>query len=280
MRRIFPALFLLACSKDSSTPDPAPATGTSGVDGGGTRILVFNKWTSFYHDSIPAGTQALHEIAREANWVLDDTADATVFSDAGLAPYKVVVFLSTSVENDDEAPFGGPGQHVDATIMTPDQKSAFERYIAKGGAYVGIHSASDGDYKWPFYVALVGAMWKNHPLPPGTYPGRIIVADQKHPSTDKLGAEWQRTEEWYNFKDDPSGRVHVLLTIDESSYPETPKMGFNHPIAWCQVYGGGKSFYTALGHAKEAFGEPLLRQHLRGGIEWAAGLRDGDCSHP
>jgi len=47
-------------------------------------------------------------------------------------------------------------------------------------------------------------------------------------------------------------------------------MGGDHPIAWYQEFGGGRSFYTALGHAEIYYNDPWFLQHLYGGIYWAA----------
>src|SRR5690606_40283379 len=45
------------------------------------------------------------------------------------------------------------------------------------------------------------------------------------------------------------------------------------------LYDGGRSWFTGMGHASSAFtDEPLFVQHLLGGIQWAAGVVDGDCA--
>lgn len=51
----------------------------------------------------------------------------------------------------------------------------------------------------------------------------------------------------------------------------------DHPISWCQAYQGGRSFYTGLGHTKESYAEPAFRQHLLGGLRYAAGQVKADC---
>jgi type 1 glutamine amidotransferase len=268
------ALLASACSHDTVATPPVMRA---------YRVLVFTKCVVYCHASIPAGAQAIRDLGDEGDFDVDVTDDATVFDDAKLDPYAAVVFLSTTVENDVEAPFTpGPNKNRDAFIMTADQQSAFERYVRRGRGYVGIHAASDGDYKWDFYVALVGGMFKNHATQdPTTNMALLRIEDANHPATAGLGATWMRTDEWYNFKDDPRPRVHVLLTLDESAgYQGQPRMGGDHPIAWCQEYAGGRSFYTALGHQPEAFAEPLFRKHLAGGIAWAAGRVAGDCSRP
>ena len=72
-----------------------------------------------------------------------------------------------------------------------------------------------------------------------------------------------RTAEWYNFQSNPRGTVHVLATLDETS-DVGGTMGFDHPIAWCHAYDGGRAWHTAGGHTPESFSEPLFLAHLLG----------------
>ncbi len=55
-------------------------------------------------------------------------------------------------------------------------------------------------------------------------------------------------------------------------------MGDDHPIAWCQFYGGGRAWYMAGGHTTQSYSEPLFRLHLLGAIQFAAGLKEAECS--
>lgn len=68
----------------------------------------------------------------------------------------------------------------------------------------------------------------------------------------------------------------MLLTLDENTY-DGGEMGGDHPIAWCQRYDGGRSWYTGGGHTRESYEEPLFRQHVLEGIRWAMGVERGDC---
>ncbi len=223
------------------------------------RVLVFSKTTGFRHDSIPDGIAAIRALGEQRGFAVDESEDATVFSDSGLAPYSALVFLNTT-----------------GNILNDNQKAAFQRYIQGGGGFVGIHSASDTEHNWPWYGALVGAFFQSHP---SIQQARIRVADRVHASTRFLPSPWTRTDEWYNFDANPRSRVHVLATVDESTYAGG-EMGSDHPIAWCQFYEGGRSWYTAGGHTRESFSEPLFLQHLLGGIQFAAGFPDGDCRSP
>ena len=51
-------------------------------------------------------------------------------------------------------------------------------------------------------------------------------------------------------------------------------MGAGHPISWYHVYDGGRAFYTAMGHTRESYAEPLFRAHIAGAVRWAAGRTD------
>jgi type 1 glutamine amidotransferase len=65
--------------------------------------------------------------------------------------------------------------------------------------------------------------------------------------------------------------VTVLATVDESTYTGGT-MGADHPIAWTHpTPGGGRAFYTAMGHTITSYAEPLFRAHLAGAIRWVAG---------
>ena len=206
------------------------------------RALVFTKTAGFRHDSIEAGTAAVKTLGTQKNWQVDSTDDASLFTDAVLAHYDVVIFMSTT------------GDTLNAA-----QQTAFEKFIRSGKGYVGIHAAADGEYDWRWYGNLVGAYFRNHP--DGTPTATVVVEDTTDPSTAGLPARWSRTDEWYNYKapsnangDDYSPRstagVHVLLKMDESTYAEddgSDGVDDDHPISWCQSYDGGRSWYTGLG---------------------------------
>lgn len=223
------------------------------------KVLVFTKTAAFRHDSIPEAIDAIRKIGTENNFAANFTEDARAFTDANLTKYDAVVFLMTTGDVLDQA-----------------QQAAFERYIETGHGYVGVHSASDTEFEWPFYGELVGAYFKNHPTDPQFQKADIRVEDPTHPSTSFLPNPWVRTDEWYNFRTNPRNKVHVLLTLDESTYTGG-EMGADHPIAWCHNFSGGRSWYTGGGHTKESYSEPLFMQHILGGIQWAAGIKEGDC---
>ncbi|WP_434741725.1 ThuA domain-containing protein [Micromonospora sp. SH-82] len=222
-------------------------------------VLVFSKTAGFRHGSIPAGIAAIQRLGAEHGFTVDTTEDGGAFTDANLARYQAVVWLSTTGD-----------------VLDAGQQAAFERYIQAGGGYAGVHAASDTEYSWEWYGKLVGAYFASHPA---NQTATIKVEDHAHESTAHLPERWTRYDEWYNFRSNPRSQVHVLSSLDESTYsPGSGAMGHDHPIAWCQEYDGGRAWYTGGGHTDESFAEPEFLQHLLGGIQTAAGVVDSDCA--
>ncbi|MFJ9656997.1 ThuA domain-containing protein [Streptomyces griseoflavus] len=213
-------------------------------------LLVYTRTTDYRHESIPAGVAALRDLGV---FDVEATEDPAVF-ERPLGRYAAVVFLSTSGE-----------------VLTPAGRERLAAYVEGGGGFAGVHAAACTEYDWPYYGELLGARFDRHPA---LQPGRVVVEDHGHPATRHLPAVWEFTDEWYDFRTSPRPAARVLLRADESSY-EGGGMGPDHPLAWCRDQGAGRVFYTALGHAADAYGDPAFLAHLRGGIGWTAGAGEG-----
>jgi type 1 glutamine amidotransferase len=209
------------------------------------RLLVYTRTTGYRHDSIPAAVAAVRALGGHD---VDHTEDPAAL-ERPLDAYAAVVFLSTSGE-----------------VLTPAGRERLAAYVESGGGFVGVHAAACTEYDWPYYGDLLGARFDRHPE---YQPGKALVEDRDHPATRHLPAVWEFTDEWYDFRTNPRGTVHVLATADESSY-SGGGMGDDHPLVWCRAQGAGRVFYTALGHDAGAYDDPDFRAHLRGGIDWAA----------
>jgi type 1 glutamine amidotransferase len=241
-------LAILACL---AQPSPAAAADTP------YDVLVFSKTVGWWHYSIPAGIQAIRDLGAANNFTVTTTSDADHFTTSDLSRYEAVIFLNTTGD-----------------VLNDAQQSAFESYIGSGGGFVGVHAAADTEYDWPFYGDLVGAYFASHPLFPQQ--ADVKVEHRAHAATDHLPQTWTRTDEWYDFRTNPRANARVLATLDESSY-SGGSMGADHPFAWCKTYSGGRSFYTGGGHTWASYAEPAFREHLLGGIRYAAGQTKADC---
>jgi cytochrome c len=216
------------------------------------RVLVFSKTKGWKHTSIPYGISLIEKLGKENGFLVDTTKNAAYFTEDSLKNYRAVIFNCTT-----------------GNVLNARQQAAFERYIQAGGGYLGIHSAADTEYEWPWYNKLMGAHFANHPLNPGERKAVIEVRDKNHPATSGLPDTWERTDEWYSYRSFyPS--LKVLAYLDENSY-DNGTNGADHPIAWYHEFDGGRAFYTGLGHTPESYSEPLFINHLWGGLQYAMG---------
>lgn len=223
---------------------------------GKPRVLVFSKTAGFHHESIAAGMIAIGKLGSQNNFDVDTTTDAAWFTDDSLRKYAAIVFLSTT-----------------GHVLDYRQRVALERYIQAGGGFVGIHAAADAEYDWGWYGRLVGGYFLDHPgihdSFPNVQPGVLNVVDSDNDATRFLPRPWKRTDEFYSYKK-LNKDVHVLLTIDESSYKGGHRMG-EHPMAWYHAYDGGRAWYTELGHTSESYSENNYLKHILAGIQYAIG---------
>lgn len=216
-------------------------------------VLVFTKTEGWRHDSIEAGVEAIYQLGNENDFDVTWTEDSEYFTTENLSKYDAIIFLNTTL-----------------TLFDSEQRGAMRNYIQNGGGFVGVHSAADTEYDWPWYGELVGAYFTSHPNNPNVREAVVEVIDANHPSTEHLPQEWLRSDEWYNFGY-INDQVNVLLRLDTDSYEGSDHPG-NHPIAWYHEFDGGRAFYTGSGHTIESFSEPHFLDHLLGGIHYAMGL--------
>lgn len=231
----------------------------------GVRVLMFTKTAGFRHGSIPTSKEIMTALSETHGFALDISEDASVFMEASLGSYDVVMFASTTGD-----------------VLNAAQQGALEDFIAAGGGFVGVHAASDTHYEWPWYGELVGAYFDGHPL--GTSVATVRNEDPRHPSTRHLGETFRLRDEWYFFDRNPRGNVHVLLALDERSNAALATYALirggtgDHPITWCHAYAGGRSWYTALGHRSAVWRDVRFQKMLLMGTLWAAGRTGGNCS--
>lgn len=245
------------------------------------QVLVVGKTLGFRHSHIVPTTNALIALGEEEGFDVDvwDPAqpalslESTPFTSAeNLSKYSAIIFNSP-VDGTNNMDPARPRLLDDAEV------AAFQGYIRGGGGYVGLHAATDTLHTVPWYSQLTGggARFRNHPQ---QQQATMRVENPAHPSTAGLPLEWSRFDEWYNYTVNPRGDVHVLMTLDESTYnPGNGRMGEDHPIAWCKNFEGGRSWYSGAGHTDASWQDPLWLGHVMSGIEWAAGLVSGggDC---
>lgn len=243
-------LALAACGSDPARLENAPDTPDdvavdAKLEG---KVLLFTRTAGFRHEDqilralevLPPRLEALG--LTWANSEMPITA-------ADLTGIRAVFFLYTT------------GNDVVA------DRAAFESFIRGGGAFIGLHSATDTEYTWPFYQDLVVAPFNGHPA---MQAGAIDIFAPQHPAVAHLPARWTAADEWYNFKSDAGAvdGVQVLANLDESTYAGG-SMGVMHPIMWSHEKSGGRVIYSALGHPPGRWDEQAFVDHVVGAVAWA-----------
>jgi type 1 glutamine amidotransferase len=219
------------------------------LDAQESKVLIFSKTKGFRHESIEHGRAVIAEMCLNNDIAVDSTENSALFTTKNLKQYDALIFLNTTGD-----------------LFNDKEQKALVKYIRDGGGFVGIHAATDAEYDWEWYGRMAGGYFKSHPK---QQKAKVNVVNKDHASTNMLPDELVRKDEWYDFKN-VNPDIIVLAKLDETSY-RGGKMNNNHPIVWYHEFEGGRVFYTGFGHSDESFDEPLMKEHILGGIKYAIG---------
>ncbi|MBQ4820282.1 ThuA domain-containing protein [Aquimarina sp. MMG016] len=226
------------------------------------KVLVFTKTNGFQHPSIGAGVTMIIDLGNANGlWTTDQTDNANDFNASNLAQYSAVIWCNTSGNN----------------LLNTSQQQAFEDFIAAGGGFLGIHAATDTyrDRSWTFYNELVGAIVQTSPNHTSNNFNADMTVVNSHPSVDFLGNvgdTWNKSEEYYYWKN--NGGQLFAGNIDLLEVESTGNNDYDEarPISWYKEYGGGRSFYTALGHNSSDYtSNTNFIKHIEEGIKYVIG---------
>ena len=228
-------------------------------------VLYVTQSAGFAHPVLPHSEAVFERIARESGRLdLTVSRDASALTATTLADYDAVVFFTTG-----ELP------------MDDAQKAALLAWVRGGGAFVGVHSATDTFYEWPGYGRLIGGYFDGHPWHQEV---AVRVEDRQHPATRHLGASFRIHDEIYQHRDWSRDDVRVLLSLDVGSVDMNARnirrTDGDFALAWTRQEGAGRVFYTALGHRPEVWDDPRFQTHLLQGIAWAVGDPAGGADQP
>ena len=230
-------------------------------------IFLFILSVFFYSSSLPAQTSFkviafytakedlahisfVHEanrwfpaMAAKYHFAYDSTNNWNNLNDSFLSRYDVVVFLDT---------------RPDSLL----QRTAFEKYMKNGGAWMGFHfsafaltpSAYPQNWNWYHNEFLGSGEYKSNTWRPTS--AVLRIEDKQHPATKNLpDTILSAPNEWYcwmnDLKDNPN--IKILASIDTSSFPlgtgpkpdEIWHSGY-YPVVWTNVK--YRMLYLNMGH--------------------------------
>lgn len=231
----------------------------------GSQVLVYTKnGKGYVHDNIASAVACIQQLGKTNNFKVDVTDDPSVFSEANLKKYQLLIFTSTN--ND--------------VFDNDDQRVQFRRYIEAGGGFVGVHSVTGTERNWTWFKMMLGETFSWHA---SFQKFSIKNLAPTHPSMKGVPSLWTKEDECYFGKELYPG-IQVLMAHDLSSLDTTQKalifknagsFANYYPAVWCQNFEGGNIWVTALGHAKENYQEPTYINHLLQGIKYIANQFNG-----
>lgn len=277
------------------------ATAVTTLQAAPKKILVVTTTTGFRHSSIPTSEKILADLAKASGAFTVDFVHQPEGKPAALkkdaSEEEKAAFNTAQAQWDEKlkqalqklSPDSLKNFDAVAFVSTtgdlpiPD-KEGFLNWIKSGGAFIGIHAASDTFHGWPEFIEMLGGEFAHHGAQVGV---ECLNEDPQHPATAHLGKTWTiKQEEIYQFKNYDPAKVHDLLILDK--HPENGSSG-HFAVSWCKEYGQGRVFYTSLGHREDLWDtDPSIKDrknpveiskayqaHVLGGINWALGLQTG-----
>jgi len=203
----------------------------------------------------------LDKLAADSNFSIDYIQNTDSIDDKFLSKYQLFIQL-------DYPPYAWKDKAV----------TAFQKYITEGkGGWIGFHHATligefDGFPIWEWFHQFMGDIrFKNYIA---TFAKATVdVEDKNHPVMKGVSPKFVvEKEEWYTYDKYPRPNVHVIATVDESTYEPNSdiKMGGDHPVIWTNPNYKAKNVYIFMGHSPILFESKDYKRLFTNAIFWAA----------
>lgn len=218
----------------------APRTGTF-------KMLIYSKTAAFRHDSIANGIAMLQSIATEQGFTTKATETNEDITPEGLKQYEIIFFMNST------------GDIFNAT----EQKTFEDWMTTQNGAMAGTHAATDTENGWAFYSEVTGQYYDGHGNANTSDTIKFEDSQANFPAVKGIPNPWQRNEEWYKFN------KYQQWSVKPGFIVLGRKSADSQPITWAREWGNFRSFYSAIGHDKSVFTDPVVKKHITGGLMWA-----------
>jgi uncharacterized protein len=214
------------------------------------------------HDEfVKAAKVQLAQLAAENNFAVDYIANTDQINDAFLKKYRLFIQLNYP-----------PYRWTDTA------KASFQRYIEQGwGGWVGFHHAMllgdfDGYPMWPWWSHFMGDIRYTSYIAQFAA-ATVKIDDTSHPVMKGIPSSFViDKEEWYTWSQSNRAKVHVLATVDESTYkPHSMITMGDHPVIWSNEHMKARNVYIFMGHHPGLFENKYYTQIFRNAVLWSAG---------
>ncbi len=224
------------------------------------KVLVVTERGGQHEPFVVAALEWLNSFAAEQNFELTEINHMTEVDEDFLSKYKVFIQL-------DFPPY----------TWSDKSMAAFKKYIDNGKiGWVGFHHATllgefDGYKMWDWFSDFMGGIrFKGYIAELSS--GTVTVEDQTHPVMKGVSGSFViPDDEWYTFDKNPRPNVHVLASVDESTYEPASeiKMG-DHPVIWVNKNKKARNVYFLMGHHPKLLQLNAFTTVFGNAILWAA----------
>lgn len=223
------------------------------------RVVVLAELGEQHRPYVDAAKIWLHQEAMKQNFAIDYLENPDSVTDIFLSKYQLFIQLNFP-------PYAWPDV----------AKAAFERYITEGkGGWIGFHHATllgdfNGYTMWPWFSEFMGGIRFTNYIA-NFAAADVVSEDKRHPCMKNIPSKFLvERDEWYTYDVSPRANVHVLASVEESSYsPDSNiKMG-DHPVVWTNEHYKARNIYIFMGHDPGLFKNASYTQLIRNAITWA-----------
>ncbi|MDH4089374.1 MAG: ThuA domain-containing protein [Cyclobacteriaceae bacterium] len=238
----------------------SPTLVAVGQQNTGFKVIVLAELGDQHRPYVDAAKIWLRDEAIKGSFTIDYIVSPDSITDLFLSKYQLFIQLNFP-------PYG----------WSDAAKGAFERYVEEGrGGWIGIHHATllgdfNGYTMWPWFSEFMGGIRFTNYIP-GFASAKVVAEDNRHPCMKNVPSGFLvEKDEWYTYDNSPRPNVHVLASVEESSYsPDSNiKMG-DHPVVWINEQYKARNIYIFMGHDPGLFKNTSYSTLLRNAITWAA----------
>ena len=217
------------------------------------RVLLYTQGSSGVISGVPAQITIYKQKLTDWGYQVDDSADATMFTDANLAKYAAVGMINTCFY-----PFGNNNTGT-------NESKALQKFLQQGGGLFGTHCADvtfTSAATIPLYNQLLGG-WAHNGQNSGDNGSLTCTKKADHPTSTMLPATFTRT-----------GNVDVAdVTQDATVLVECKYGNTTTPVSWVRTeMGVGRVFYTSFGKTDAELKDATVGdKHIIAGLGWVLG---------
>ena len=147
-----------------------------------------------------------------------------------------------------------------------EQEQGLLEAVKSGVGIAGWHGGmADAFRNNTEYQFMVGGQWVSHP--DGITDYEVNIIDHEDPITQGIDDFKMHSEQYYVHVD-PSNEVLATTTFRPEAAPWVN--GCVMPVVWKRMWGGGRVFYSSLGHVAVDFDVPEAKEIQVRGMMWAS----------